>query len=297
MALALFLAAAPLCLAVFNTADGVVTVPDALPSESDGSVVLHLCFADNGQYTYATGQCPPVDKTARWILEAFDGVEVRSNTYTKRQNVETPVLVKGSVAGGGKYGFALYDRKTPSGLRAAFYDVTIRNLESGDRYGGGIATVTKGIELFLYNVLLEPYWPDWVSYQVTNYDGLVLDGAAGAFGKNVTIRHWNADSAIDNKASVSQFVNLRVEGGGNRAVRYWTDGPHYLVDSDIENTRGGSMLWFRKCASVTLYVYQTTFNGNPTVPSSKVSCDTGSNPNIVYLASDPRTTGEMHEMF
>jgi len=33
------------------------------------------------------------------------------------------------------------------------------------------------------------------------------------------------------------------------------------------------------------------------VPTDAVECDEGDAPNIVYLDTDPRTTGEMHEMF
>jgi hypothetical protein len=33
------------------------------------------------------------------------------------------------------------------------------------------------------------------------------------------------------------------------------------------------------------------------VRADMVSCDNGSAPTLTYLTTDPRTTGEMHEMF
>jgi hypothetical protein len=139
-----------------------------------------------------------------------------------------------------------------------------------------------------------------VSYAETNYDGLVLDGAAAIYAEDLTIRDWNADGGIDDKAQLSQFVRLVIEGAGNRALRLWGAGPHYLVESRLDNDGSlgeGSLLWFSDCDAVEVRIYGSTFNGSETVPASAISCDTGSDPNLVYLDVDPRTTGEMHEMF
>jgi hypothetical protein len=68
------------------------------------------------------------------------------------------------------------------------------------------------------------------------------------------------------------------------------------VESRVDNETG-TILWFSDCASATLYVHDSTFNGEPTVPADKIECDNGDTPNIVYADTDPRTTGEMHPMF
>lgn len=98
----------------------------------------------------------------------------------------------------------------------------------------------------------------------------------------------------------SEFVRLTLEGQGNRGIRYWGAGPHYLVESNLNNTGGlgeGSLLWFQDCDAATVRIYDSTFNGSATVPESLISCDNGTAPNLEYLTMDPRTTGEMHEMF
>jgi hypothetical protein len=72
------------------------------------------------------------------------------------------------------------------------------------------------------------------------------------------------------------------------------------VESNLNNEGGlgeGSLLWFSDCDTVTVNIYASTFNGSSTVPPALISCDNGSAPELVYLTTDPRTTGEMHEMF
>jgi hypothetical protein len=182
-----------------------------------------------------------------------------------------------------------------------FVDVAIHDLASTDAFGGGIQSANaSGLTLYLAGVVVDPGWPLWVDYATTNYDGLVLDGSAAIYAEDLTIRDWNGDAAIDDKASISQLVRLTIEGRGHRGIRYWTAGPHYLVDSRLENAGGvgeGSLLWFRDCDTVELRVYRSTFAGSPTGPASAIRCDEGADPAIVYLDTDPRTTGEMHEMF
>jgi hypothetical protein len=83
-------------------------------------------------------------------------------------------------------------------------------------------------------------------------------------------------------------------------MRYWGDGPHYLVESRIDNdgTLGeGSVMWFSNCDTTEVRIYASTFNGSAMVNAGDISCDNGSAPTLVYLETDPRTTGEMHEMF
>ena len=243
----------------------------------------------------------PSGGAGAWIREHLAGTGDLTGDFTSRTRVETPALVHDATACCAKYAFDVREEMAPDDRRVGFVDVVIRDLVSTDAFGGGMQTSgAAGVTLFLANVVIEPNWPEWVSYAETNYDGMVLDDAAAIYAEDLTIRNWNADGAIDNKAPVSQFVRLRIEGRGNRGIRYWGAGPHYLVDSHLENTGGlgeGSLLWFSDCDTVEVRIYGSTFGGEGTVPSSAISCDNGSAPELVYLTTDPRTTGEMHEMF
>jgi hypothetical protein len=178
-----------------------------------------------------------------------------------------------------------------------FVNVTVTDLVSEDAYGAAISTAyAPGAISYLDNVYVEPNWPAWESYDTTNYDGIVLDESAEFYAEDLTIVSWNADCAIDIKAPITQMVRLETMGGGNRTLRYWEDGPHYLVESSVNNP-DGTVLWFSDCSTVTLNVWDSTFNGESEVPESAIECENGDSPNIVYLETDPRTTGEMHEMF
>jgi len=226
---------------------------------------------------------------------------VITGNFTARTAVETPALVKDASGCCAKYAFDVREQAAPDDRRVGFVNVTIKDLQSSDAYGGGIQSASAaGLVLFLDNVQVEPNWPNWVDYATTNKDGLVLDDAAAIYAEDLTIKNWNADAAIDNKAPISQFVRLTIEGRGNRGIRYWGAGPHYLVESNLDNAGGlgeGSLLWFQNCDTATVRIYDSKFNGSATVPPSAISCDNGSAPTLVYLTTDPRTTGEMHEMF
>jgi hypothetical protein len=256
---------------------------------------------DTGGASGSGGSGTSTGDAAAWILAELAGVPVVTGDFTTRQIVETPVLVQDSTACCSKYAFDFRETEAPSDPRVGFVNVTIHDLQSTDAWGGGFVTdKAAGAIVFLANVHIEPNWPTWDSYSTTNKDGMVLDSASAIYGADVTIENWNADGAIDNKADVSQFVRLTIEGEGNRGIRYWGSGPHYLVESTLENEGGlgeGSVLWFKDCSTVTVRVFDSTFNGSSTVAPSLVSCDIGSNPNIEYLTTDPRTTGEMHDMF
>ena len=211
-----------------------------------------------------------------------------------------PILVKDAYSNGNaKYAFSLRDRDLSNDRRAAFVNVNITDLvPTTSIYGAGIRTIRDfdGAVVYLADVYVEPNWPDFVDYSTTNQDGIVLDGAAEVYGSNVTIHNWNSDAAIDNKATISQFVGLTTSGSGFRAMRYWRDGPHYLVDSQID-TSNGTSVWFRECDTVELYVYNTTFNGSSTLEPDNYRWDRGSSPTIIYLDSDPREAGVMYPMF
>ena len=249
----------------------------------------------------ATADAPHSGGAAQWILDNFDGAPLKTGMFTTRQFVETPVLVKDVDACCAKYAFDFRETMDPVDARVGLLHVTIHDLVSADAFGGGIVTAdAAGAQIFAADVRIEPNWPEWISYAATNKDGMVLDASAALYAEDLTIKNWNADAAIDNKAMVSQFVRLQIEGRGNRGIRFWNAGPHYIVDSTLENTGGlgeGSVLWFKDCTTAVVKIYASTFNGSPTVPANLISCDVGSAPTLEYVTVDPRTTGEMHPMF
>ncbi len=234
-----------------------------------------------------------------WIERAFAGADRRTGQFTKRVALETPVLVHDATLSGPRVGFSVWHGGDPQDRRAAFRNVTISDLRSSDIYGAGIKTNRKdgGIRLFLADVTIRPGWPAWESYATTNYDAIVLDGAAAFHAQSLRIADWNADSAIDNKADVSQIVDLAISGPGHRPLRYWTPGPHYLVGARIDKPGGGTLIWFDDCSTVSLHIYDSLFNGVPRLRPDQISCATGNAPAILYPARDPRTTGDMHPMF
>lgn len=270
---------------------------DAPASDDDAPVVL-----EDDAFTASLDAASPTRLgAAAWIREHFAADAHHTGAFDARTRIETPALVHDATACCAKYAFDVREEAAPDRREVGFVEVSIADLVSSDAFGGGVQTSgAAGATLFLANVTIDPGWPTWVSYAETNYDGLVLDDSAAIYAEDLTIRDWNADGAIDNKAPISQFVRLRIEGAGNRGIRYWGDGPHYLVDSTLENAGGlgeGSILWFSDCDAIELRVFASTFDGSSTVPPSAISCDNGSDPEIVYLTVDPRTTGEMHEMF
>lgn len=287
---------------VFALVSCDAVVPMADPGTDSGVIddVDAGVIVDSGVQEDA-GRDGGVADARDWILANFADAGVKTGTFTTRQYFETPVLVRGADFCCAKYGIDLREQLAPDDRRAAFLDVTIHDLVSSDAFGAGIQTANAdGATLFLKNVRIEPNWPNWVSYSTTNKDGLVLDGSTALYAEDLTIANWNADGAIDNKAGVSQLVRFKMEGRGNRGIRYWRAGPHYLVESTLENTGGlgeGSLFWFSNCTGAVVNIYASTFNGSPTVPANKVKCDSGSSPTLNYLTVDPRTTGELHPMF
>jgi hypothetical protein len=238
---------------------------------------------------------------AAWIEAHLADAPVVTGDFTERVKVETPALIRDATGCCAKYAFDMEETRAPDDRRVGLVNVAIHELTSGDAYGGGISSAyAPGLVLYLANVTITPNWPTWESYATTNYDGMVLDESSAIYAEDLTIADWNADGAIDNKAPISQFVRLTIAGQGNRGIRYWGPGPHYLVDSHLENLGGsgeGSLLWFSDCDAAVVNIYGSTFNGADTVPAELVSCDNGSAPTLNYLTTDPRTTGEMHEMF
>ncbi len=253
--------------------------------------------AGSGSETPPPQGCPDPAVLNPWIAENFSGVPVLSGDFDTRQKVELPSLIQDATGTNAKYAFDLYDEQEPLDPRVALVNVQVKDLASSDIYGAAVQTShAPGAELFISNVFVEPNWPTWMSYDDTNYDGLVLDGSSRIYAENLTIQHWNADSAIDIKAEQAQFVCLSTVGDGNRTLRFWKTGPHYLVRSSVNNM-AGDVMWFADCDNTTVYVYESTFNGAGEVPIDRVACDSGTAPQFVYLDSDPIAAGELHPMF
>ena len=234
-----------------------------------------------------------------WIAQSFLGATEKNGFFPERVEIETPVYVRDATLTGARIGFSIRHGQDANDRRAAFTDVKISELRSSDAYGAGIKTnrTAADSQLFLADVMIHPNWPHWVSYETTNYDGIVLDAAAAFYAQSLTIANWHADSAIDNKATTSQIVDLEVSGPGNRPLRYWTSGPHYLVNARIDKPGDGTLIWIRDCASVSLRISDSLFNGSPRLDPRQISCESGAFPDIHYLETDPRRTGEMHPMF
>jgi len=269
--------------------------PTTSPSASTDSGEPATTGASESSTSAETGN-PSVD-AREWILAHFADDPVVTGDFDERTRVEAPALVLEATGTNAKYAFETVDDEAPMRAEVGFVDVSIIDLVSNDAFGGAIQTGNgPGMVLYIDGMYVEPNWPMWESYDTTNYDGIVLDGSAELYAEDLTIVSWNADSAIDIKAQIAQLVRLQTEGGGNRTLRFWRTGPHYIVDSSVNNP-AGTVLWFSDCAGTTLNVYASTFNGAPEIADGDVDCDDGGQPNIVYLDTDPRTTGEMHPMF
>lgn len=279
-----------------STGSGAGSTGSGTASSGAGSTTSSSSTTGSG-----AGGGAPAGNAADWILEHFADAPVISGDFTERTQVETPALIHQATGCCAKYAFDMIEERMPDDRQVGIVDVVITDLVSSDAFGGGISSgYAPGLVLYLDNVQIQPDWPMWESYQTTNYDGMVLDDSAAIYAEDLTIQDWNADGAIDNKAPISQFVRLTISGQGNRGIRYWGAGPHYLVDSHLENLGGageGTVMWFSDCGTVVLNVYASTFNGEDTLMRGMFSCDNGTTPTVNYLTTDPRTTGEMHEMF
>lgn len=232
-----------------------------------------------------------------WISNELAGAPVLTGDFDARQFVELPRLLRDVTATNAKYAFDFQEMEGPADPRVGLINVRVTDLVSNDAFGGSLVTDdAPGAHLFLSNVHLEPNWPAWESYATTNYDGMVLDDSEDIYAEDLTIVGWNADSAIDIKSNHAELVCLVTQGNGNRTLRFWKPGPHYLVKSTLEN-QTGDIVWMSDCSATQLFVFDSTFNGEAQLPADKISCEEGQDPQIVYLDVDPRTTGEMHPMF
>ncbi len=284
-----------------------VSLEPELGTLASGAVSGSDAAASGGKFIKFSTPASETTSAERWIINNFNGITPISGTKTGRQNIETPAFLKNYNGSGGKYTIAAVDTTTPDDRRIALLNSKFTNPYSTVRYGASLhsSQYTSGINMkwYISKVYVEPNWPKWVDYATTNYDGLTIDGPQGTntelYAEDLTIKNWNADAAIDTKATKNQFVRLTIEGSGNRSLRLWRPGPTYLVDSRIDNPGGsgnGALVWMKDCSTTIVRVWNSTFNGSTTIPTSKISCEIG-NPSITYLTKDPRTTGEMHPMF
>lgn len=184
------------------------------------------------------------------------------------------------------------------------------------------------LDTFLSNVSIAPMFSEFTDYQHTNYDGFTFDGGfpsdpdclndsscyygwpSHVYAENVTVdcgadqTCWS-DAALDVKPRQLQAVNLTTRGHGLNTLKLWWPGPHYIVNSSINNDRylnadpdsDGGLVWTWDCSKLHLIIYNSTFNGSSTLPVNKIGCQVAGTPNIEYRTVDPRTTGEMHPMF
>ncbi|SFF03084.1 hypothetical protein SAMN04488523_11563 [Sulfitobacter brevis] len=237
--------------------------------------------------------------TQNWIAEAFAGSEVLNGAMEGRVEVKAPAVIRDATLERARIGFSL--RHGPEGTerRVAFVNVAVTDMQSHDRYGAAITTHRKdpGLSVFLSDVALHPGWPIWESYETTNYDAITLDAAEALYAQAVTIIDWNADAAIDSKGQTTQLVDVAISGNGNRPLRLWRPGPHYLVHSSIEKPGGGTLIWLKDCDRTRLRIFASRFNGADRLSADQVSCDQGTFPHIEYLPNDPRQTGDMHPVF
>lgn len=265
---------------------------------------------------------------------------VRDATVTggdKGLDVEKCLLIWGTKPDGTQ-GY-ICDRTPSTDQRIAFMHVNINHQGQNGRFGSGIYAYgdnhgdNNKLDLFLSDVTLAPYWPAFVDFQTTNMDALTddagwpypwPDGAhGGVYVEDTTIKcpvasgqpevPCVADAALDLKAGVLQANRLHVKVGtptqpGLSTIKLWNKGPHYIVNSDIENvyyktnpsskTSDGGLISTYDCSALVINVYNSTFNGSPTLPLNLISCwGINGTPTINYLTVDPTTTGEMHPFF
>lgn len=271
-------------------------VPDPTTDASSSEASTDAPTSGSSDTGATTGDTPN-GNAGEWIIMHFADAPIVTGALDGRIYVETPALVLDASGTNAKYAFDAREEEAPVLAEIGFVNVSVIDLVSEDAFGAAISTAyAPGAIAYLDNVYVEPNWPAWESYDTTNYDGIVLDESEEFYAEDLTIVSWNADCAIDVKSPITQMVRLDTMGGGNRTLRYWEAGPHYLVESSVNNP-DGTVLWFSDCSTVTLNVYDSTFNGESQVPADAIECENGDAPNIVYLETDPRTTGEMHEMF
>lgn len=275
----------------------------------------------------AGGTAATMAQSAAWVTSHFTGAGVTNltGTHVGVTNPVWPSIVHDANCHGAWYCYETSSvdlsqdpQPTPAtDKRAAFVNVNVHDLNDNGTYAAGILTLggtdwDNTLDTWLVNVQITPnYRIPFTDYTTTNWDGITFDGGwqfGHIYASDVTINGWD-DAAFDVKPGVLQCVRCNFTGNGLNTIKLWWFGPHYIVDSHLTNTSytsstaenraDGGIIWTWYCHQLVLNVYNSTFNGSPTIPSNWISCQdrTGGGPIINYLTVDPRTTGEMHPMF
>ena len=237
-----------------------------------------------------------------------------------------PVFFRDAECKGGYYCLQVFTPRkvTSAGTSAYFMNVKIHDQGVNGQYAAGFLTTPTGpskdynddppFDVYMSNVTITPNLPAWKDYQTTNFDGITFDGGwrtGHVYAEDLTVNNW-ADAAIDVKGKQVQLVRFKSGGDGTNnghgTLKLWWAGPHYIVDSTVNNstflTAGASgdsgLVGTYDCATLELRIWNSTFNGSTTLPRSKIACwgkGTSADVKVTYLTTDPRTTGEMHPMF
>ena len=269
-----------------------------------------------------------------WILANFAGIPTYTGDISGFRDhgngrIAEPAFIRDGTCAGSYYCIRITtpaNNPYPTGTNAwvAFMNMTISDGVINGRYGASIFIDGDGegwndyASVFMSHVTLAPNWPPWVGFDTTNFDGMTVDGGhihGCVYLEDVNISGW-ADAALDLKTGCLQAVRLHTEGSGFNTLKIWAyDDAHalrplYLVDSTINNSTyadfsippdwaEGGLLWSYDCSKLKLKIWNSTFNGSPTIPRDRITCLYGdsSQMEITYLKTDPRKTGEMHPMF
>jgi len=276
----------------------------------------------------------PASAANQWILNNFADLRIISGAATGVTTVIYPSMVLNATCSGGNACYTVFEcdptnctNPNYNDQRVAFVDTFVGAQVPDGKFGSAIlingdaAGWNDMLDVFLSNVTLAPDWPDWIDYSTTNLDGITLDAGwpdlptrgGHVYAEDVTVACpsippvscW-AEAALDVKPLALQAVRLHTEGGGINTLKLWQPGPHYIINSIINNDRyveappigtDGGLVWSWDCSKLVLNIYNSTFNGSATLARNMITCEVPGNPTINYLIIDPTTTGEMHQMF
>ena len=186
-------------------------------------------------------------------------------------------------------------------------------------------TTEPTVNVYIFNVTTNnPLLTPFVDFGTTNWDSINSNDnntGGSTYMANVDITGW-ADGAIDNKMP-TQLVNVNTHPVSGKftenAIKVWSPGPHYIVDSTIvtdpfwalpENSNrygkpDGGGITVGQC-NTEVRVWNSTVNGHP-ITRNDIACGSdgelpppADDPSVLVftqLTADPTTTGEMHPMF
>lgn len=277
------------------------------------------------QATINVMNIPSTTKGTAWIKAYFAGKPVLTGAYIGQVEMLAPAIMQSAscknsyycINAGSDWGFA-------TDKRLAFVDTNFGPQQVNGQYGAALMcwggenkTGDHLFDVYLSNVHLDPAWPAWKDYNTTNMDAATFDCGfqdGHLYVKDVWVTGW-ADAALDVKMGAIQADHLTTNGNGLNTLKLWWKGPHYFVNSDINNTRyksttnpsapdspaagDGGMIYFAQCQGTIVNLYGSKFNGYTTLGRNQYSCGDGADKSVTVnnLTTDPRTTGEMHPLF